>query len=189
MLFHVATGVLPVGHVLHPYAIAREHRALISLADHAASVGPGAMRDFLAGAEWRDLLQQRDHRAEMVLLEALFERARVRVAPRLPSRLDAVFAWRTLAVARRYRAEYHPSGVIHRCSLAAGTAIERDGALVVAAFEAADLARPSARDLRLVDERAERYWLAQAPMALPETLVHGSVVIEAVIASCIDVKS
>ena len=180
-LFHVAAGVLPVGLVLRPNAFAREYRALIAQAEQAANVGTAAVRDLLASAEWNDSQQQGDHRIRMILLEALFERTRVRIDPRLPSRIDAVFAWGSLALARRYRAEYHPSGVIHRCSLSAGTAIKRDGALVVAAFETADLAHPRVRDLRLVEERAEHYWLAQAPMALPEVLAHGHVVIETVV--------
>jgi hypothetical protein len=188
-LFHVAAGVLPVGHVLRPYAIAREYRTLIRLAAQAAGAGPAAVRALLAGAGWTDLLRRGEHRTEMVLLEALFERTRVQIAPRLPSRLDAVFAWCDLALARRFRAEYHPGGVIHRCSFDEGTAFERDGALVVAAFEAADLARPRAGDLRLVEERAVRYWLAQAPMALPEVLVHGRVVVEAVVESGEDARS
>jgi len=173
-LFHVSARVLPVGHMLRPYSIAQEYRALIHLADLAVGAGPDAVQRLVAGAEWRDLLQRGDHRAEMVLLEAIFEQGRAQNAPRLPSRLDAVFCWRSFALARQFRSEYHPRGVIHRCSLGTGTA------LVVEAFETADLASPTAKDLLLVEERAQRYWLAETPMAFPEILVRGIVTVEAV---------
>lgn len=180
-LFHVAADVLPAGIVLRSYALAQKHRTLIGLVARAAGDGPTAVCDLQAGSEWTALRQREDQRAEMILLEALFERTRSRLAPRLPSRLDAVFAWANLAVATRYRAEYLPCGVIHRCFLAAGTAIERDGALLVEAFETANLRHPRAIDLQLVENRAARYWLAREPMALPEVLVLGRVLIEAVV--------
>ena len=180
-LFHVAAGPIPAGEVLKPYAVAREYAALVRLAGAALAGGPAAVRRLLAGEAWGGLLRQGDYRAEMVLLEAIFERARLGAAPALPSRLEAVYVWSSLALARRYRAKYRPRGVIHRCALVEGTTVERDGALVVAAFEAADLARPSAADLQRVMERAERYWRADEPMDFPELLVRGAVAVAAVV--------
>jgi hypothetical protein len=117
----------------------------------------------------------------MILLEALFERVRLAVAPRSSSRLNAIFAWRSLGLARRYRADYQPDGVVLRCILDTGTVEERDGAVVVEAFEIANLADPSPRDLRQVEGLAMRYWVAQAPMTFPELLIRGRVRVEGVI--------
>ena len=182
-LFHVAARAIPAGRTLRPYAVARPYPALLRLADHALGAGPDAVRRLLASEAWERRLGQGGgaYRAEMLLLEAIFERARLRAAPRRPSRLGAVFAWGSLALAARYRAAYRPDGVIHRCALVAGTTVERDAALVVEAFEVADLANPSEVDLQRVAERAVRYWRAEAPLALPEVLVRGTVVVEAAV--------
>jgi hypothetical protein len=115
----------------------------------------------------------------MVLLEAIFERVRCHVQPEAPSRLEVVFTWSTRSLAERFCAEYCPGAVIHRCALIEGMAVERDGALVVAAFDAFDQLGPLAGRLRRVEERAEQYWRGQVPMAFPEVLVRGIVRVEA----------
>jgi hypothetical protein len=116
----------------------------------------------------------------MVLLEAIFERVRRHVQPEAPSRLEVVFAWSTRSVAERFCAEYCPGAVIHRCVLVAGMSVERDGALVVAAFDAFEQPGLLAGRLRRVEERAEQYWRGQEPMAFPEVLVRGIVRVEAI---------
>ncbi len=180
-LFHVGDRAIPPGEALRPYAIARECADVIRLADRALDRGADAVRRFLSGEAWERPWGRGGCRPEMVLLEALFERERRLVTPHSPSRLDAVYAWRSLDLARRFRDEYRPDGVVWRCALVAGTASERDAALVVEAYETANLGRPTAQDLRRVAERAARYWQAQAPMALPEVLVHGTVAAEAIV--------
>src|SRR5829696_1238647 len=86
-------------------------------------------------------------------------------------------AWERL----RGEAEHLPGGVVLRCVLDAGTAEEHDGAVVVEAFETADLTDPRPRDLQRVAVLAERYWVARAPMAFPELLVRGRVRVAGVI--------
>ncbi len=179
-LFHVASHELPTGQVLLPYAVASEYPHLVRMAEASIGAGQVAIQRLMAGEEWMRLVRQGGYRSEMVLLEAAFERARGQVAPHLPSRLDAVYVWSSLDLAERFRAKYRPSGIIHRCALVDGTTLERDGALVVEAFEAANLSHPTDHDLRQVDERAIRYWEARSPMALPELLVHGTVIIAAI---------
>ena len=179
-LFHVADRTLSEGEAVRPYGIAREYPAVLRLAGQALEAGPDAVRRLLSGEVWDHLRRQGGDRTEMVLIEAAFERARLLNAPQLPSRLDTVYAWGSLALAERFRAGYRPAGIIHRCTLIAGTTLERDAALVVGAFEAADLADPSANDLRQVEELAARYWRASTPMTWPEVLIHGTVVVEAV---------
>ena len=122
----------------------------------------------------------------MVLLEAAFERARMRTAPRLASRLDAVLAWGDLGFSQRFRAEYRPAGVVHRCALVAGTSSRRSATERSSSRPWGTSSRPwrprRTKDLRRVEARAERYWRAREPMALPELLVHGTVVeVEAVV--------
>ena len=102
-------------------------------------------------------------------------------APGLPSRLEAVYVRGSIALARRHRLADRPTIVIHHCALVDGTTVERDGALVVEAFETADLTNPTADDQRRVAERSERYWWAEGPMDLLEILVHGTVVVETVV--------
>jgi len=181
-LYHVTASPIPAGRVLLPYAIGRERATVLRLAVSALGEGSEALALLLAGDVWEHLRREGDRVADMILLEALFERVRVAVVPRSPSRLGAVFAWGSLSLARRYRADYLPGGVVLRCILDAGTAEERDGAIVVEAFETADLADPRPRDLRRVEALAVRYWVAQAPMAFSELLVRGRVRVEGVIA-------
>lgn len=180
-LFHVANRPLASGEAVHPYEIAREYPALLQLAGQALEAGPDAVRRLLGGEAWGHLRRHGGNRAKMVLMEAAFERARLLTAPQLPSRLDTVYAWGNLALAKRFRAGYRTAGVIHRCTLIAGTVVVRDAALVVAAFETTNLVDASADALCQVEELAVRYWQASAPMAWPEVLIHGTVVAEAVV--------
>lgn len=177
VLFHVSALALPAGTVLRPYAIAHDHRDLIWQAVRAIDEGPHAVTALLGGTAWNRLVSDEEFRAGMVLLEAAFERVRRRIAPALPSRLGVVFAWSTLADAVGYRDVYQPAGIIHSCILVAGRRVERDGTLVVGAFETANLAQPRATDLPRAEEHAVRYWGGQAPMAHPEVLVEGTVVV------------
>ena len=181
MLFHVTDLALPEGTKLRPYAIAQDHRDLLWQVVQAIDEGPDAVATLMAGAAWTRLGSLGESRAGMVLLEATFEWVRMRIAPDLPSRFSAVFAWSTIPDAVRYRDVYQPSGVIHCCSLIAGRSVERDGTLVVDAFEAANLSKPQASDLSRVEERAISYWRGQAPMAQPEILVEGTVVVEGIV--------
>ena len=180
-LFHVGIRGLAVGEILRPYAIGDECGALIWRVVRALDGGVDAIREILAGTDGSWPRGPEGCPPEMVLLEAVFERVRTRVAPESPNRLDAVFAWRGLPLARRFRDQYAPDRVVYRCVVVAGTAIERDGGLVVEAYESADLAQPSAEHLRRVEERAARYWRPVPPLAFPEMLVHGTVAVEAVV--------
>src|SRR5215203_108822 len=180
-LYHVTAHPIPVGRVLLPYAIGREYATVLRLASSALREGSEALALLLAGDAWEHLRGEGEHLAEMILLEALFEQVRIAVMPQSPGRLGAVFAWESLGLAHWYRAEHLPGGVVLRCVLDAGTAEERDGAVVVEAFETADLTDPRPRDLQRVAVLAERYWVARAPMAFPELLVRGRVRVEGVI--------
>jgi hypothetical protein len=176
-LFHVGATALPIGQVLRPYAIAEEHAALLRQAARALAEGPAAVDRILSGPEWTSLRGQPGQPAPMVLLEATFEHVRARIAPSFPSRLDAVFAWRSLGLARRFCLAHRRGGVIHRCEVVEGFAVERDGAFVVEAFETTDLTNPSPADLRLVEDLASRYWQGNGPMTFPEMLICGSVAV------------
>ena len=125
-LFHVSTQAIAAGQHLRSYTISADHAALIRLAGAALDAGPEAVRKLLAGETFARLQEQGGYQVEMVLLEAVFERGRARSTPQLPSRLESVYVWRTLDLARQFRAAYRPDGIIHRCALVAGTTVERD---------------------------------------------------------------
>lgn len=181
-LYHVAARPIPAGQALRPYALGRDRAAVLRLAARALGEGQEGLGLLLARPEWERLREEGGQRAEMVLLEAIFERARVSVAPSSPSRLGAVFAWASLALAERYRAEYRPGAVIHRCVLEAGTVEERDAALLVEAFETTNLGDPRPRDLRRAEGLAVRYWTAAEPMELPELLGSARVRVDGLVA-------
>ena len=179
-LFHVGAHPVPVGQVLRPYGLACEQQTLLRQCERALVDGADEIEHLLEGVR-RDVPSTPGrYRLEMVLLEAIFERVRRHVQPEAPSRLEVVFTWRTRSVAERFCAEYCPGAVIHRCTLVAGMTAERDGALVVAAFDAFDQPGPLAGRLNRLEERAEQYWRAQEPMAFPEVLVRGIVRVESV---------
>ena len=177
-MFHVSARAITAGQRLRSYTVSADYAALIRLAGEMLDGGPGAVRHLLASDTFAHLQGQGGYQVEMVLLEAVFERARMHGAPELPSRLDSVYVWRTLALARQFQTAYRPSGIIHRCALVTGTTAEHDGALIAAGI---DLKRPLEEELAQVAQRAERYWRANEPMRLPETLVRGTVVVEAVV--------
>ncbi len=174
-LFHVARDSIPIGQHLRPYHIRTVYAPLLGAIGEALAAGTDAVARLLASAEWARLAERRAYIPELVLLEAIFERSRVQVAPTLPSRLDAVFGWRTLEVAQEFRTRYRPDGVIYRCAAVGDMATERDGALVAAGI---DLARPLADELRAVERRAIRYWGGRESMALPEVLIEGALIVQ-----------
>ncbi|GAC1546744.1 MAG: hypothetical protein NVS2B7_22090 [Herpetosiphon sp.] len=69
--------------------------------------------------------------------EAVFEWMRLQISRAVPSRLTAVYAWRTLSLAEHFWAAYRPHGVIHRCVVVNGTAVSSDSALVAAGLNLA----------------------------------------------------
>jgi hypothetical protein len=183
VLFHVTDRTLPKGTVLRPYAIAQDNRDPLDQAVQVIDEGSEAVATLLAGATGSRLISSGESQAGMLFLEAAFERVRLRIAPDLPSRLGVVFAWNTLADAVHYRDAYQRFGVVHRCAMVAGRSVERDGSLVVDAFEEANLAQPQLADLPRAEERAIRYWRGQVPKAHPEVLVEGTMLVEGIVAA------
>jgi hypothetical protein len=111
----------------------------------------------------------------MVVLEAIFEHARAKFAAHLPSRLDCVFVWPTLILAKKFRQQYIPVGVIHRCRVR-GETVERDGSLLPPGIDLSDLSPETfSAEFRATQVRAENYWTAREPPELPELLVKGIV--------------
>lgn len=180
-VFHVSPHPLPAGCVLRPYAIAVSSRAQLHSAVHARASGMETVVRLVRSDQWRGAGSNERYAVQMVVLEAAFEWVRLRVAPSLPSRLATVFAWDTIVQARSFRDTYLAEGVIHSCSMLAGRRIRRDGALVVEAYGAADLAYPSLEDLLRLEELAARYWREGDPLQLPEVLVQGTVVVDAIV--------
>jgi hypothetical protein len=181
VVFHVAATPIKVGQAIRPYAISPEALARVGLTRELLSAEQIAHRRLIDAALRSNELLAGVYGGSMILLEAVFEQARLRTAPALPSRLGAIFAWSTPDLAKWYRTTYRPGGTIHRCTMVSGQSVERDGALIVEAFEVAGLANPAPGDLRLVEEQALRYWHGQALFDFPELIIHGTVVVEAYI--------
>ncbi|THD65867.1 hypothetical protein E7Z59_14905 [Robertkochia marina] len=104
------------------------------------------------------------------------------INPEFSSRLDSIFAWPTLEVAQRFKEDYIPNGVIHRCIVKTGTAIEMCGDLLPPGI---DLSNPNERVFKLQLEqttrRARTYWTQRNKAILPELLIEGTVLVVSVI--------
>jgi hypothetical protein len=112
----------------------------------------------------------------MVVLEAIFEDTRQRFAPSLPSRLDCVFVWPTLEVAKKFREQYIAEGVIHRCCIMQGEAVEMDSGLLPPGINLSNLSPEAfSTDFQARQLRAEKYWGAHELPDLPELLAVGDV--------------
>jgi hypothetical protein len=111
---------------------------------------------------------------QQVLLEALFERVRERVAPDRPSRLACAFAWLNIEWARWFRDTYILDGHLYRCSWQDGTILVRDAAWLIDN----DLSGPTDEVVRRIEPRAEQYWLGDDPAQIPEVLIHGTAVVD-----------
>lgn len=112
----------------------------------------------------------------MIVLEAIFEQARLKVAPLLPSRINCVFTWPSLELAHRYRIQYVPEGTIHCCRVIEGLAVELDAGLLPPGINLVDLSPSALSDeVRATRARAEKYWNVQVQSDFPELLIVGKV--------------
>ena len=175
-VFHVSTQTIPPGQALQPYRLGVVYADLIATTRHALASGPEAVQALLGTAAWARLPAQQAYLPEMVILEAVFEHVRCQRAPGFPSRLASSFAWARIELAQRFCTDYLPQGVIHRCHVVAGTAVELDGGLVAAGI---NLRNPLDDELHQLEQRAHRYWRARQPMTFPELVVRGTVRVEA----------
>jgi len=162
---------------MHQYA------QLVTQVKSVIDDGVIAFVHFLSTPEWQDLTlkdqvveQESDDLKMMIVLEAIFEQVRASLALSLPSRLDCVFAWRSLELARRFHIQYLPEGTIHSCRVIEGSAVELDGGLLPPGINLMDLSpKVLSNELLTTQARAEKYWNAQASPDFPELLVKGSV--------------
>jgi hypothetical protein len=144
--------------------------------------GSASLAQHLSAAEWQQLdLRDRQVNLEsdmvkmMVVLEAIFENARKKFASHLPSRLDCVFVWSTLELAKNFRQQYFPESVIHRCKIL-GQAVELDGGLLPPGINLSNLSLEIfSAEFDATQLRAKQYWTAQESPNLAELLVVGNV--------------
>ena len=145
--------------------------------------GPTALARHLSDPEWQRLDVDSDELGfepeslkMMIVLEALFEQARLKIAPWLPSRMNCVFTWPSFESAHRFRIQYVPEGTIYRCRVIEGLAVELDGGLLPPGINLVDLSPGALSDeVRAAQARAEKYWNAQASPDFPELLIVGRV--------------
>jgi hypothetical protein len=172
--FHVGAGRIEPGAALHPYELVATHAEPFTLVRRALDRDPSARAALLTRTGRLRHRFRADPEMQLVILEAIFERVRARHAPTLSGRLDAVFLWPTLDLARDFRARFRPNGTIHRCRIVDGKPLTRDASLVVVGV---DLAAVLDDEARRVEQHAVRYWSSDTPIAYPEVLVHGTVVV------------
>ena len=181
-VFHVGRQPLQPGVLLRRYYVHQYIRSVTQI-QRAIDEGPAALTRDLSAPEWGrlnvnqgELGLDSDVLKMMIVLEAIFEGARTRIAPSLPSRMDCVFTWSSLELARRFRSQYAPEGIIHRCRVLEGSAVELDGGLLPPGINLADLSPGALSDeLSSTRARAERYWNAGSSPDFPELLIVGSV--------------
>lgn len=127
--------------------------------------GPAVLARHLSAPEWQRLNFDTDQQGldpenlkMMIVLEAIFEQTRLKIAPSLPSRMSCVFTWPSLELASRFRIEYLPGRTIHRCRVIKGLAVELDGGLLPPGINLADLSSSVLSDeVHAAQGRAEKY--------------------------------
>jgi hypothetical protein len=179
--FRVDHGALPPGTRVHRYYMHRYSR-LIDQMQSFVEAGSASLAQHLTASEWQqvDISDktaglESDVMKMMVVLEAIFEHTRKSFASHLPSRLDCVFVWPTLEFAKKFRQQYLPEGVIHRCLLH-GEVVELDGGLLPPGINLSDLSpEVFSAEFQAAQLRAEKYWVAQGSPSLSELLVVSNV--------------
>jgi hypothetical protein len=180
--FRVDHRTIPSGTRLHRYYM-HQYGQFIGQTQSFIGAGSASIARHLKTSEWQqiDLSDktvglESDVMKMMVVLEAIFEHTRKRFAASLPSRLDCVFVWPTLEVAKKFREQYIPKGVIHRCCIMQGEAVELDGGLLPPGINLSNLSpEVFSAEFQAIQLRAEKYWVAQESPDLPELLVVGDV--------------
>ena len=182
IVFRVDRRTIPSGTRLRRYYMHR-HAHLVSQIQSFIEAGSSSLARHLTASEWQQIdLRDKtvgldsDVLKMMVVLESVFEHARKKLASHLPSRLDCVFVWPTLELAEKFRKQYVPEGLIHRCCIMQGEAIELDGGLLPPGINLSDLTPDVfSAEFQATQSRAEKYWFAQDAPYLSELLVVGNV--------------
>ena len=180
-VFRVDRSPMPPGTLVNPYYMA-SHLRLIDEARLAVDSGAPGLLDYLRTARIADANSQpeelpaSDRLRMMIVLEAVFESVRLDICPHIPSRHEATFVWSSVDLAKRFRAEYLPTGQIHSCEISNGTATLRDGALLPPGI---NIRLSTVEELQIelarTTARAEQYWRGEQPMTTPELMVKGQV--------------
>jgi hypothetical protein len=180
--YRVDQRTIPPGTRLHRYYM-HQYAQFIDQMQSYIEAGSGSLARYLTASEWQqiDLSDktvgiESDVMKMMVVLEAIFEHTRRKIASHLPSRLDCVFIWPKLELAKNFRDQYIPEGVIHRCCITQGEAVELDGSLLPPGIHLSDLSHAMfSAEFQATQLRAEKYWVAQDVSNLSELLVVGNV--------------
>jgi hypothetical protein len=181
-VFQVGRKLLPPGTLLRRYYMHRYIRS-VTRVQRAIQEGPAALARHLSAPEWGHLDGNQDELSldpdalrMMIVLEAIFEEARTKIAPLLPGRMDCIFTWSSLELAHRFRYQYVPEGIIYRCRVLEGSGVELDGGLLPPGINLADLSPDAlSAEVNSTQARAEKYWKAEASPEFPELLILGQV--------------
>ena len=180
--FRVDQRTIPSGNRLRKYYM-HQYACMIGQMQSLIEAGFASLVQYLNTSEWQQISfsdktvsLESDSLKMMVILEAIFEHAREKFAPHLPSRLNCVFVWPTLELAKKFREQYLPEGVIHRCCVMRGEAVEMDGGLLPPGINLSNLSPEIFyAEFQAARLRAEKYWVAQELPNQAELLVVGDV--------------
>lgn len=187
-VYRVDFKSLPVGEHLKTYYI-KEFSILINSIIRKIRSGKIELLNYLSSPEWQSLeLVSSSIKLDsetlkmMVVLESIFENERRLLNPKFSSRLDSIFAWPTIEVAQRFKKDYIPNGVIHRCIVKNGIAIKMCGELLPPGIDLHNLnEREFSRQLEETTLRARTYWKQLNKAILPELLIAGTVLVESIV--------
>jgi hypothetical protein len=171
--FHVAHGPLAPGTLLRPYSLAQERPETLTLVTGLLDGDAPARVALLTEVGRLRERYRTDPEMQLVFIEAVFERARLTVAPDLPSGFDSVYLWPTLTSTQTFRDRYRPRGVILRCTIEEGRPVSRDPSFVAIGM---DLAGVVEDEVRLIERRALAYWTTEPAADIAEILVRGRVI-------------
>jgi hypothetical protein len=182
IVFRVDHRTIPSGTRLRRYYL-HQYKQLIDQTQPFIEEGALSLSEHLKTPGWQQLDLSKELvglesevMKMMVVLEAIFEHNRKKLASHLPSRLDCAFVWPTLELAKKFREQFIPEGVIHRCCIMQGETVELDGSLLPPGIDLSDLSPEIfSAEFQAALLRAEKYWLAQESPKLPELLVVGNV--------------
>ena len=188
IVYRVDLKSIPVGEHLNAYYI-KEFSQLINFIINQLRGGADELLNYLSSPDWQSLelisssiKLDSETLKMMVVLESIFENERQLINPEFSSRLDSIFAWPTIEVAQSFKKDYIPNGVIHRCIVKNGNAIEMCGDLLPPGIDLNNLnAKIFSRQLENTTLRARTYWKQLNKAILPELLIKGTVLVESVI--------
>lgn len=177
-LLHVGNSALPSNSPVKPFSFKANQERYLYLMTSALKSGPSAVHSLLLADHWVSLRINKGTHAESVLIETVFELVRQNQHSLRPCRWESAFFFDSVESAERFRSNYRPNGIIHRCEIENGEPFIADMALINPGI---NLHANIEDELNNMYARAAEYWQSHGPMSWPEILVKGTVIVKEVL--------